>query len=558
MMPTRVPVRQPTNAEPCSKTDKPELPCLFGECRSSLLPLLSDLCRAMSQGQPLQSLLHEALQLLALHMQIRCGMVTLLDPQTGRIFIYEGIGLSREQIARGVYRLGEGITGRVVASGQPLVVPSIADEPDFLNRTGSQHSTDTSQNAFLCVPIARGSKVMGSLSIERHYADAGLLALDVELLSILAALLAHSVELHLLESVHKRALIDENRRLRDALKQTFKPGNIIGHSPAMDEVYRLIDKVSRTRTTVLILGESGVGKERVASAIHQHSPQHSGPFVKFNCASLPESVIESELFGHEKGAFTGATARRAGRFEEADGGTIFLDEVGELSLPMQAKLLRVLQERSFERLGSNQTRHIDVRILAATNRPLAQMVAQGQFREDLFYRLNVFPIIIPPLRERRGDILLLAEHFISRFAHEQGIATPQLSTRALNRLQQYGWPGNVRELENMMERAVLLADDGQIHLAQLPAALQTANGGAPTDNEPSRIDATIAQIEYQLIIEALIQHHGNVSAAASQLGMTRRLLGLRMTKYRLNYKMFRGKGRRSLESLLADGTGQPE
>ncbi|MGL4753042.1 MAG: sigma 54-interacting transcriptional regulator [Aeromonadaceae bacterium] len=558
MMPTRVPVRQPTNAEPCSKTDKPELPCLFGECRSSLLPLLSDLCRAMSQGQPLQSLLHEALQLLALHMQIRCGMVTLLDPQTGRIFIYEGIGLSREQIARGVYRLGEGITGRVVASGQPLVVPSIADEPDFLNRTGSQHSTDTSQNAFLCVPIARGSKVMGSLSIERHYADAGLLALDVELLSILAALLAHSVELHLLESVHKRALIDENRRLRDALKQTFKPGNIIGHSPAMDEVYRLIDKVSRTRTTVLILGESGVGKERVASAIHQHSPQHSGPFVKFNCASLPESVIESELFGHEKGAFTGATARRAGRFEEADGGTIFLDEVGELSLPMQAKLLRVLQERSFERLGSNQTRHIDVRILAATNRPLAQMVAQGQFREDLFYRLNVFPITIPPLRERRGDILLLAEHFISRFAHEQGIATPQLSTRALNRLQQYGWPGNVRELENMMERAVLLADDGQIHLAQLPAPLQTANGVAPTDNEPSRIDATIAQIEYQLIIEALIQHHGNVSAAASQLGMTRRLLGLRMTKYRLNYKMFRGKGRRSLESLLADGAGQPE
>ena len=519
--------------------------CLFGECRSALLPLLSDVSLAVSQGSSLQSILHQSLQLLAHHMQIRRGMVTLCDPVTGHIYIYEGIGFSDAEIARGIYQMGEGITGQVVETGKPVVVPSIADEPGFLNRTGSQREGNPRRTAFICVPIARAQKVMGTISVERHYANRGLLGLDVELLSILATILAQSVELHLLESVHKAALMDENRRLRDALKEKFKPANIIGNARAMAEVYRLIDKVSRSRTTVLILGESGVGKERVASAIHYHSPQSHGPFVKFNCASLPESVIESELFGHEKGAFTGATARRAGRFGEAHGGTIFLDEVGELSLPMQAKLLRVLQERSFERLGSNQTLHIDVRILAATNRPLTEMVAKGTFREDLYYRLNVFPITIPPLRERRSDIALLAEHFIARFAREQGIDTPQLTTTALNLLQSYDWPGNVRELENTMERAVLLSDNNMIHANQLPAALQRL---APEPLPPAAetrinaMEAKISEVEYQLIVDALTRYAGNVSAAAAHLGMTRRLLGLRMAKYQLSYKSFRSRG----------------
>ncbi len=535
--------------------DKPADRCLFGECRSELLPLLSAISQAVGRGSDLHSLLRQTLAQLSQHMQIRRGMVTLYDPRTGRIFIYEGTGFSDAEIARGVYHLGEGITGQVVESGKPVVVPSIANAPHFLNRTGSQRGGEPRHNAFLCVPIARGQKVMGTISIERHYPNPGLLALDVELLSILATLLAQAVELHLLESVQKAALLDENRRLREALKEKFKPGNIIGHARGMEEVYRLIDKVSRTRTTVLILGESGVGKERVASAIHHHSPQRGGPFVKFNCASLPESVIESELFGHEKGAFTGATARRAGRFEEADGGTIFLDEVGELSLTMQAKLLRVLQERSFERLGSNQTRHIDVRILAATNRLLPEMVAKGTFREDLFYRLNVFPITIPPLRERRSDIVLLAEHFITRFAREQGIEIPGLSTRALNLLQQYDWPGNVRELENMMERAVLLSDDGVIHAHQLPAQLhrQPASEGDESLDPPTEgMPAKVAQLEYQMIVETLTQCGGNVSAAAEQLGLTRRLLGLRMAKYGLHYKMFRDKPRPATPAPIGD------
>lgn len=512
--------------------------CNLGECRSELLPLLSEVSRAVSRGGDLASTLNLVLRLMQRHMQVVRGMVTLYDPNSGRIFIHEGIGLTPDEIARGVYQIGEGITGRVVETGKPVIVPSIADEPGFLNRTGSWREGVELHQAFICVPILRAQKVMGTISVERHYNNPGLLDLDVEILSILATVIAQVVELHLLERVHKAALLDENRRLRNALKEKFKPGNIIGNSRAMQEVYKLIDKVSRSRATVLILGESGVGKERVASAIHYNSPQANGPFVKFNCASLPESVIESELFGHEKGSFTGATTRRTGRFEEANGGTIFLDEVGELSLPMQAKLLRVLQERSFERVGSNTTIKVDLRILAATNRNLPDMVAKGLFREDLFYRLNVFPITIPPLRERAGDIVLLAEYFLSRFAQEQGMEVPKLSTPAINQLQAYHWPGNVRELENTMERAIILAEEGMIHAYHLPSELQpsaldeiTAQGG---------MDARISQVEYELIIEALTQTQGNVSEAAQQLGMTRRILGLRMAKYQLNYKQFRG------------------
>ena len=514
--------------------------CHLGECRSELLPLLSEVSRAVCRGGDLATTLNLVLQLMQKHLQVIRGMVSLYDPRTGQIFIHVGLGLSEEEIARGIYQPGEGIIGRVVESGKAAVIPSIADEPDFLNRTGSWHRDDNPL-AFLCVPIIRGNKVMGTISVERGYNNPSLLKLDREILGILAAVIAQVVELHLLESSHSSQLLDENRRLRHALKEKFKPTNIIGNSRAMQDVYRMIEKVSRSKTTVLILGESGVGKERVASAIHYHSPQAGGPFVKFNCASLPESVIESELFGHEKGSFTGATARRAGRFEEANGGTIFLDEVGELSLPMQAKLLRVLQERSFERVGSNTTLRVDVRILAATNRDLPDMVSKGLFREDLFYRLNVFPITIPPLKDRGNDIVTLADHFVAHFAQEQGIEVPRISTPALNLLQAYHWPGNVRELENMMERAVLLAEEGVIHAYHLPANLQPP--AIDQTNPQGGMDARISQVEYELIVEALTQFQGNVSEAANHLGMTRRILGLRMSKYQLNYKDFRnGRG----------------
>ncbi|TKI07233.1 sigma 54-interacting transcriptional regulator [Martelella alba] len=511
--------------------------CRLGECRSALLPLLSEVSKVVSREGSLTKTLKLVLELMQEHLQVTRAMISLYDASCDQIFIHESLGLSKEESEKGVYYPGEGITGKVVESRQPIIVPLIADEPLFLNRTGSWDRQRDSHLSFICVPIMRGMKVMGTIGVERLYNNRQLLQLDLEVLAVIATTIAQAVELHLLERAHHQMLKDHHALLKNELKEQFKPANIIGNSKAMQSVYRMIDKVSRARTTVLILGESGVGKERVASAIHYNSSCASGPFVKFNCASLPESVIESELFGHEKGAFTGAVARRAGRFEEAHGGTLFLDEVGELSPAVQAKLLRVIQERCFERLGSNESIKVNVRILAATHCDLSDMVAKGTFREDLFYRLNVFPITIPPLRERGNDILLLAEHFNVRFAKEQQVDVPTISTPALNLLLNHDWPGNVRELENLMERAVLLAEDGVIHSYHLPAALQPAMLGELQGQ--AGLEARLSLMEYEIIVDSLSRHQGNMSKAAAHLGLTRRMLGLRMAKYRLNYKDYR-------------------
>ncbi|SEJ26758.1 Nif-specific regulatory protein [Azotobacter beijerinckii] len=497
-------------------------PCEWdmGECRTELLPLLGELGRIATEGGDLAGILQVLVELMQRHLKVTRGLVSLRDPESGRIFIQQGCGLTEEEQASGSLARGEGIVAQVVGSGRAVVVPGEA---------GGQ--------SFLCVPIRRDRKVLGAIVAERHYANRQMLELDAEILAILAATTAQAVELHLQEHVRKAALEDENRRLRSALQNRFKPSNIIGNSRPLQEVYALIEKVTRSRTTVLILGENGVGKELVASAIHYNSSNADGPFVKFNCAALPESVIESELFGHERGAFTGAANQRRGRFEAADGGTIFLDEVGELSLAMQAKLLRVLQEKSFERVGGNLTHQVDLRILAATNRDLRAMVEQGRFREDLYYRLNVFPITVPPLRERGADIATLAEHFVARFSSEMGIDVERIATPALSMLMCYHWPGNVRELENVIERAVILSEGGTIderHLPpslQIPAASESTAGGI--------LDVRLGQAEYDLIVEALRLHKGNMTEAATHLGLTRRILGLRMARHTLNYKDFR-------------------
>lgn len=511
--------------------------CDLGECRTQLLPLLHEMSRTVTEAGDLATTIRLLLQLMKRHMNLVRGAVSLYDQDSGKIFIHESFGLSEDEVARGVYLLGEGITGRVVETGQPMVIPCIADEPNFLNRTESRGDIAGTRLSFLCVPIQRGPKVMGALSAERFYDNRRLLDMDGRILTILAATLAQAVELYLIENVRTVALEAENRRLRGQLRAKFKPSNIIGSSKPMQEVYDLIQKVTRSKTTVLILGESGVGKELVASAIHYHGPNATGPFIKFNCAALPETVIESELFGHEKGSFTGATAQRKGRFEEANGGTIFIDEVGELSPAMQTKLLRVLQERTFERVGGNTPIQVDIRILAATNRDLAAMVEQGRFREDLYYRLNVFPITIPPLRDRGNDIIALADHFVTKFSKEMGVEVTRISTPAINMLLCYEWPGNVRELENVIERAIILAEDGVIHAYNLPPSLQT-----PVVSETSSLgslDAKLNAIEYEMIVDTLKATHGNTTEAAKQLGLTRRVLGLRLAKYDLDRKVFR-------------------
>ncbi len=312
---------------------------------------------------------------------------------------------------------------------------------------------------------------------------------------------------------------------------------MVGKSAAMAELRALLERVAPSEATVLLEGESGTGKELAARAIHALSRRASGPFVAVNCAALPEALVESELFGHEKGAFTGAHALRRGRFELAEGGTLFLDEVAELGPPLQAKLLRVLQERSYERVGGFRTIRADIRVVAATNRDLAAEVAAGRFREDLYWRLAVFPLRLPPLRERGGDIVLLADHFAEKHGARSGKPIVRISTPALDLLTIYHWPGNVRELENAIERAVLLSEDGVIHAYHLPPSLQSAEstGTAPA----SGLDEALARLERELIVEALKIEGGNAAAAARRLAITERRMGLALKRYGIDWRRFR-------------------
>jgi len=513
--------------------------CKTGECRVNVLPTLYQVSQIITGNEDLAQALSVILKVMQERMNILRGMVSLFDREAGSIILHQSFGLTEEQKARGIYSLGEGVTGQVVETGKTMVVPRLRDDPSFLNRTQSRNGGADMNSSFFCVPILHGKKVLGTISAERTYDNRRLFKQDVELMATIASMIAPAVELYLTENIDRVRLEGENRRLQNALKERFKPSNIIGNSKPMQEVYQLIDKIAATKTTVLILGESGVGKELVANAIHYHGATADGPFIKFNCAALPESIVESELFGHEKGSFTGAAALRKGKFELADGGTIFLDEVGELTLQTQAKLLRILQERTFERVGGSRPVRVDLRIIAATNRNLLEMVEQGTFREDLYYRLFVFPITIPPLRERGSDIITLADHFVAKFSAETAKDVKRISTPALEMLMAYHWPGNVRELENVIERSVILADDGVIHGYNLPPSLQTSEETGTSFG--CGLSAKLEAVEYEMIVEALKSHRGNTTEAAKELGLTRRILGLRMKQYDITYKSFRGK-----------------
>jgi Nif-specific regulatory protein len=511
--------------------------CHAGVCRGKIVPLLFEMNKAISEQNDLAMALDTLLEYIRQDMAVELAMINLHHHETGRIFIHKSIGLTEEEQARGVYLPGEGITGQVVELARPIVVRRIGDDPTFLNRTERLSRPEDLERSFVCVPIARGKKVLGSIGTVRYYDNDELLNKHMDALVVVSHMLASAVELYLVENVDKALWEQRHRTLMGELRNRFKSSNIKGSSKAMMEVFALLHKVAQTKTTVLLLGESGVGKEMIANAIHYDGLSSNGPMVKFNCAALPESILESELFGHEKGSFTGATQLRKGRFEEADGGTIFLDEVGELSLGVQAKLLRVLQERAFERVGGNKTITVNIRIVAATNKNLAEMVATGRFRQDLYFRLNVFPLMVPPLRDRGSDIITLAEHFVGAFSKENNKKINRITTPALNMLMNYHWPGNVRELENVINRAVILTEDDAIHGYNLPLSLQSpVFSGAEAQNG---LEARLSAIEYEMLVEALRLHQGNTTDAAKELGLTRRTMGLRMKKYNLTYKEFR-------------------
>ena len=501
------------------------------------LAMLFEISQILDSSLDMRTVVEPVLEVITRSLGMLFATLTLLNRQSGEISIEAAYGLSLSQQKRGRYKLGEGITGKVIQTGKPAIVPKISEEPLFLDKTQARRSLKGEELSFVCVPVKIGREVIGAISADRKAAEESSLHETARILSIVASLIAQAVRLRRAAQEERERLVEENLRLQEELKDRFRPSNIIGNSKAMQDVFKQIAQVSDSETTVLLRGESGTGKELVAHAIHYASRRASKPFIKVNCAALPEGVIESELFGHEKGAFTGAVASRKGRFELAHGGTLFLDEIGDLSPAIQIKLLRVIQEREFERVGGTQTIKTDVRLIAATNRDLEKLVEKEQFRQDLYYRLNVFPIHIPPLRERRTDILLLADHFAEKYSAQSVKNVRRISTPAIDMLMAYHWPGNVRELENCLERAVLLSEDGVIHGHHLPPSLQTAEATGTTPKGSLR--ATIERVERELILETLKTHRGNMAAAAKSLGITERIMGLRVRKYRVDHRRFR-------------------
>jgi len=503
----------------------------------SELSLLFEISQILDSSIDLGSAIPPVLKAITRHTGIERGAITLLNKKTGEISIEYAVGLSEKQQKKGRYKLGEGIIGKVVQTGSPVVVPRISDEPQFLDRTGARKNSNMDDISFLCVPIKLGNEVIGTLSGDRKIADPAVLEENLRLFSIIGSMISQAVKLRQQAQEEKQRLLEENIRLQEELKNRFRPSNIIGNSNAMQEVLNLIPRVAKSDTTVLIRGESGTGKELIAHAIHYNSNRANKPFIKVNCAALPETIIESELFGHEKGAFTGAIATRKGRFELAHGGTLFLDEIGDLSPATQIKLLRVLQDKEFERVGGVTTIKVDVRIIAATNRNLEQLIKENRFREDLYYRLNVFPIHIPPLRERKTDILLLADYFVEKYSRENHKNIRRISTPAIDMLMAYHWPGNVRELENCIERAVLLSNDDVIHGHHLPPTLQTAEASGTVIK--STLKETLESVEKEMIMDALKSSRGNMAKAARTLGITERIMGLRVRKYGIDPSRFR-------------------
>ena len=503
----------------------------------SELALLFEIGQILDRTMDLRDVVHPVLKAIAKHTGMVRGTLTLVDRDTGELVIEAAHGLSSGQRERGRYQLGEGVTGRVVRTGRPMAVPKVSEEPLFLNRTKARDDLKKTEISFICVPIKVGNEVIGALSVDRLFDDKTTLDEDVRLLSIIASMIAQAIRLRQEAAEDQKRLLDENTRLQEQLKDRFRPANIIGRSGAMQAVFDMIAQVAPSETTVMIRGESGVGKELVAHAIHYNSPRSSKPFIRVNCGALPETLIESELFGHEKGAYTGATSQRKGRFELAHGGTIFLDEIGDLSPHTQIRLLRVLQEREFERVGGTETIAANVRVVAATNRNLEEQIEKNEFRQDLFYRLSVFPIHLPALRERRTDILELANFFVEKYSKASGKRIKRISTPAIDMLTRYHWPGNVRELENCIERAVLLSQDDVLHGHHLPPTLQTAE--ASNTVMKGTLEETLDRVEREMIVEALKNCRGNKTKAAAALGITERIMGLRVNKHGIDPKEYK-------------------
>ncbi|MGN6724764.1 MAG: sigma-54-dependent Fis family transcriptional regulator [Tepidisphaeraceae bacterium] len=512
------------------------------------LAILTEIGQILSSTLELKEIFTKTMQLISDKLQMHRGTLVLLDESTGRLRTEAAMGLSVENIDRNRFALGEGITGAVVATGRARVIADVRSEPDFLNKTQRiDLANNTGPISYFCIPIRIEGRVAGALAIDKPLISEQQLDADRRFLEVIAALLAQAIQINRMVMRQKEELLEENAQLRAQVRDRFRFENIIGDSPAMHDVFSIVGQVANSRATVLLLGETGTGKEMIAKAIHHNSPRKDRPFIRVNCGALTGTLLESELFGHVKGSFTGAIKDKVGRFEAADGGTIFLDEIGTMEPVLQVKLLRVLQEREFERVGDTSVVKIDVRVIAATNVDLQEQVAKGNFREDLFYRLNVVSIYLPPLRNRREDVPRLIDYFLDKYNAVNGRNLKKINREMLNVLTRYPWPGNVRELENAIERSVVLSNDEEFTEDLLPLSVRMfaqQRRQSPTSESIESLTRRLSeqaiqeyelregeiyqlvmdQIEYALIDRAL-GRCGNVKTkAADFLGINRNTL----------------------------------
>ena len=513
------------------------------------LHALYRITRLIGNAVQLDSLLNSILGILTDTLKMERATILLFDRPSQKLTIKASCGLTKQEKMRGVYSPGEGIIGQIFRTRAPFIVPDITSEPLFLNRTGARQTLSRSKISFLGVPVKVHDIPEGVLTVDRLFGDDVSFEEDIRFLTILATLVGQFLTLHREIEKKEAKLIEENENLKAKLHKQHGGHFIIGHSKPMQEVFSIIDKIADSKATALLLGESGTGKELVARAIHEGGRRCDKPFIKINCTALPETLLESELFGHEKGAFTSAHASRPGRFELAEGGTIFLDEIGEMPLALQAKMLRILQEKQFERIGGIKTYTADVRIIAATNVSLEAEISRGKFRADLYYRLNVVPIVLPPLRERKEDIPLLFNHFLHK-SNKRNEKDLKITSDLLDFLIGYPWPGNVREMQNLVERMVILAESDHLTLQDIPDSFLTVeqnHSHSPAGNTPNPIDfntapsgASLESIERREI-EASLRRNGWVQIrAARELGLTQRQIGYRIKKYGLSrYSSFR-------------------
>jgi len=493
------------------------------------LAVLQKISSAAVRAESGATLLEQVLEILSNEMAMIRGTFTLRHGDTFCIEVSHGLG--EEERRRGIYKLGVGITGTVAKTGKPCLVPDISKDDRFLNLTGAR--AEGRGISFLCVPVMHHEDVIGTLSIDCEKEPLPRLQEKLRFLEIVGSLAAEAVAESHQASEERDALKRENLQLREFISESESAGRLVGNSALIRGVYKEIRQTAPLDAPVLIRGASGTGKELVAAELHACSSRAGKPFVKLNCAALPEHLFEAELFGCEKGALPGAGTRRHGKVESAQGGTLFLDEIGELSLALQVKVLRLIQEKTFSRVGGRTEQEADIRFVASTSRNLEDLVAQGKFREDLFYSINVFSIVLPELVKRRCDIIPLAEHFIRKFNLRYGKKIKRISTPAINLLVSYTWPGNVRELENCIERAVLTARDECVRSYNLPASLQNDSVG---DTRLRSGDLTLPyktlvdEFEREVLVESLKRHDGNMSAAARELRLSARLMHYKVHK----------------------------